>query len=71
MERYKVKLPTDDAFGEALALVEGAVPLFVCSRKRRSLSVGSLSPELERRLVALGGRVTVDQRYDLEVPAGA
>lgn len=71
MERYKVKLPTDEAFEKAVRLVEGEVPLYVRSQKRRTLSVGCLPPDVERRLRALGGRVYDEERYDLEVTAGA
>lgn len=70
MERYKIKLPTDEAFREALGVVEGRVPLFVLSEKRRTLSVGELPPEIRRRLRELGGDVNVEERYELEEPAG-
>lgn len=69
MERFKIKLPTDDAFQKALTMLEGEVPLYVRSEKRRSLSVGPISPEVQGRLRSLGGEVTVEQRYDLEEPA--
>jgi len=70
MDRYKVKLPSHEAFQEALQVVEGRVPLYVRSEKRRTLSVGKLPPEIERRVLALGGEVTTEERYDLET-AGA
>jgi uroporphyrinogen-III synthase len=69
MGRYKIKLPTDEAFAEALNVVEGQVPLYVRSEKRRTLSVGELPALIERRLRALGGEVTAVQRYEIEEPA--
>lgn len=71
MERYRIKLPTEQAFHQALALVEGQVPLFVSSPKRRVLSTGELPFDLLQRIDALGGEVTPEVQYQLErVPAG-
>jgi hypothetical protein len=71
MERYRIKLPTDQAFDQALAIVQGQVPLFVTSAKRRILSTGELPADLRWRIDALGGEVTAEVRYEIErVPAG-
>lgn len=67
MERYKVKPPSQGAFEDALQVVaEGRVPLYVQSEERCTLSVGKLPPDLERRVLALGGQVTSEERYDVE-----
>jgi len=70
MERYKVKLPTREAFDAALDLLEGGVDLYVASEKRRALSTGHLSADQRAKIAALGGEVTAEMRYELDAAIG-
>lgn len=64
--RYKVKAPDESAYQELLVLLKRNVPVYVASKRRKLLSTGDLWPSLREEITALGGRITVDHRYDLE-----
>jgi hypothetical protein len=68
--RYKVKLPDSDAYGKALHLLRGRVPVYVTSERRHFLSVGKLGLAMRYRLKRLGGSVVPEHRYDLDNAAG-
>lgn len=71
MERFKIKLPTREAFDTALHFLEGRVDLYVASEKRRSLSTGNLSADQRAMIAALGGEVSAELRYEPDVTIGA
>jgi hypothetical protein len=71
MERYKIKLPTREAFNTVLDLLAGSVALYVASEKRRSMSTGHLSADQRAKIAALGGEVTAELRYDLDALSGS
>lgn len=62
--RYKVKARDDFAYRDILSVLEGRVPIFVASEKRRLLSTGDLSDDCRQEIVSRGGQVSLDSQYD-------
>lgn len=68
MLRFKVKLPSDEAFRAALSLLQGRVAIFVESEKRRFLSTGTIPHDLATELAVLKAQVSQDYQLDLDGP---
>jgi len=62
--RYKVKAKDDLAYRDILSALEGRVPIFVASEKRRLLSTGDLPDDCRQEIVSRGGQVSLDFQYD-------
>jgi hypothetical protein len=64
--RYRIKAIDDGAYRELVDLLQGHVPIFVSSPKRRMLSTGDIPVSIRHQVAAHGGRITVDHQYALD-----
>ena len=64
--RFKIKSIDAENLEAVRRLVKGAVPIYVDSEKRLTLSTGELSPELRSQIEDSGATVTEEQQYDLD-----
>jgi hypothetical protein len=65
--RYKIKTESDSQYREVLSVLEGSeARVLVTSPRRRMVGIEDLPSEVRSAVEARGGRIVVDQQYDLE-----
>lgn len=62
--RFKVKTGTPEAYADVVTLLEDRqVPVFVCSPKRRYVSIGEIPSEIRSAIQAFGGEIVPETWY--------
>lgn len=61
--RYKVRAADDDSFEELRQMLDDQKLLVLSSKRRRTLSTGSLPAETRKAIANRGGEVLEDRQY--------